>query len=129
MDKKHPHHDQSMWKGAPSAIFKHAEFLRNNPTEAEKLLWVELKKEPFKKYHFRRQHPIHLFIADFYCHQLNLIIEIDGNYHDSQGQQTRDQSRTDLLEFQGMTLIRYGNTEVIKNMDYVLKDIAMFLNS
>ena len=82
MKKKDPYHDESMWKGAPSEIFRHAEYLRNNPTEAETLLWEQLKKDPFKQYHFRRQHPIHHFIADFYSHRLKLIIEVDGEYHE-----------------------------------------------
>ena len=112
-----------MWKGARSEIFKRAEYLRNNPTEAEKLLWEKLNCDPFKKYHFRRQHPIHHFIADFYSHGLKLIIELDGGYHEKEDQQKKDDIRTDLLSFQGLDIIRFTNQEVMENMETVLKTL------
>ena len=110
-----------MWKGAPPEIFRHAEYLRNNPTEAERLLWVELQLDPFKEYHFRRQHPIHHFIADFYSHKLKLIIELDGGYHENPEQQKKDQLRTDLLKFQKLEIIRFTNQQILHEMETALK--------
>ena len=114
-----------MWKGAPPEIFRHAEHLRNNPTEAEKLLWKELQLPPFKKFHFRRQHPIHHFIADFYSHKLKLIIEVDGGYHENPEQQKKDELRTDLLQFQQLEIIRFTNQQILQEIETVrnyLKD-------
>ena len=118
-----------MWKGAQPEIFKRAENLRNKPTEAEKLLWEKLKCDPFKQYHFRRQHPIHHFIADFYSHKRQLIIEVDGQYHETEDQQRKDQLRTDLLNFQGLEIIRFSNQEVIENMEKVLTALLDNLKS
>ena len=118
-----------MWKGAQSEIFKRAENLRNNPTEAEKLLWKKLNCDPFKQYHFRRQHPIHHFIADFYSHQLKLVIEVDGEYHESSEQKIKDQTRTELIQFQDLNVIRFTNQQVIQNMEKVLKIISEKINS
>ena len=121
MKNEKPYHDNSMWKGARPEIFRRAENLRNNPTEAEKKLWEALRKDPFKKYHFRRQHPIHLYIADFYSHRLNLIIEVDGEYHETEDQQRKDQLRSNLLEFQKLEIIRFTNQDVLQQIDSVLE--------
>ena len=123
MKKDNPYHDDSMWKGASAEIFRHAEYLRNNPTEAEKLLWAELQLDPFKKYHFRRQHPIHQFIADFYSHKLKLIIEVDGDYHNKPEQQLKDKLRTDLIHFQKIEIIRFTNQQIKNKMENVLKSL------
>ena len=114
------YHDYSMWKGAHPEIFRRAENLRNNPTEAEKKFWEVLQLDPYKKFHFRRQHPIHHFIVDFYFHKLNLIIEVDGEYHETADQQKKDQLRSDLLEFQKLEIIRFSNQEVLQQIDSVL---------
>ncbi|MCY2688511.1 endonuclease domain-containing protein [Salinimicrobium sp. TH3] len=129
MKKDNPYHDNSMWKGAQSEIFKREENLRNYPTEAEKLLWEKLICDPFKTYHFRRQHPIHHFIADFYSHQLKLVIEVDGEYHESSEQKIKDQTRTELIQFQDINVIRFTNQQVIQNMEKVLKIISEKINS
>jgi len=67
-------------------------------------------------YKFRRQHPIHKFIVDFYCHKLKLIIEVDGKYHESEGQKNSDLERSELLTFQGIKIIRFTNEEVLKTL-------------
>jgi very-short-patch-repair endonuclease len=123
MTKDNPYHDNSMWKGAPSEIFRRAEKLRNDPTKAEQKLWEELQLNPFKKFHFRRQHPINHFIADFYSHKMKLIIEVDGAYHQSEDQQRKDKIRTDQLNFQEIEIIRFTNQEVMEDIETVLKAI------
>ena len=129
MTEDNPYHNESMWKGASPEIFRRAENLRNNPTEAEKKLWEALQKDPFKEFHFRRQHPIHQFIADFYCHKRRLIIEIDGEYHATEDQQRKDQLRTNSLNFQGLDIIRFSNQEVLENLDIVLTTLLKKLRS
>ena len=128
MGNQNINHDESMWKGAPAHHFLLAKQLRGSMTPAEILMWDILKKKQFKGYKFRRQHPIHQFIVDFYCHELQLIIEIDGKYHDSAEQKNKDLKRTDLLKFQGLREIRFTNEEVINAIDLVLKKLEEQVN-
>jgi very-short-patch-repair endonuclease len=72
---------KDMFIDAKPELFRLANNYRNNPTEAEKLLWEHLRKFRSERFVFRRQHPIVFFIADFYCHKIKLISEVDGNYH------------------------------------------------
>lgn len=67
-----------MFYGAPPYIFEKARKLRETMTPAEQILWKYLKKRQLKGCKFRRQHPLSEFIADFYCHSLKLVIEVDG---------------------------------------------------
>ena len=117
-----------MWKGAPGHHFLLAKQLRERMTQAEILMWDKLKNNQFKGYKFRRQHPIHHFIVDFYCHALKLIIEIDGKYHESEEQKKEDLNRTELLQFQGLKEIRFSNEEVIDDMDLVFKKLEELIN-
>jgi len=61
--------------------FENAKRMRKEPTHEEYVLWEELRNRKLLNYKFRRQHPLNKYIADFYCHELNLVIELDGNYH------------------------------------------------
>jgi len=70
-----------MFYGASPLIFERAKELRKRMTETENILWNALRRKNRKGYKFRRQHPMSTYIADFYCHQLKLVIEIDGGYH------------------------------------------------
>jgi len=74
-------HKLPMYYGAAMELFKFAEKMRFNPTIGEKAMWDLLKSDELCHYKFRRQHPIATFIADFYSHQLRMVIEIDGEYH------------------------------------------------
>ena len=71
---------KNMFYGAIKPIFERAEELRKNPTSSENLLWQYLKADQLGV-RFKRQHPIWMYIADFYCHELKLVIEIDGSVH------------------------------------------------
>ena len=77
MKKKDLQHDESMWKGAPASGFLKAQSLRENATASEVYLRERLKSNQFQGLKFRRQHPIGIYIVDFYCHQNKLIIEVD----------------------------------------------------
>lgn len=123
MKKSKPYYDRSMWKGAPSQNFSHAQDLRSNLTPAEKILWDKMQTEPFRRFHFRRQHPIQNFIVDFYSHSLKLVVEVDGCYHQSANQKDSDEKRTEILEFQGLQVIRFSNDDVIHETDMVVNKL------
>lgn len=116
-----------MWKGAPPESFGKAKDLRLKMTEAEKLLRDKLNKEPFRKYKFRSQHPLQLYILDFYSHSLRLAIEVDGEYHNSDEQKKLDLERTETLEFQGLQVIRFDNNEIIGNIENALLRLQKFI--
>ena len=126
MRKDGIYYQESMFKGAPAESFLKADVLRKNMTPAEKQLWERLKELPDLK--FRRQHPIHLFIVDFYCHECKLVIEIDGDYHNSKDQKEKDSERTKLLIFQDLSILRFTNQEVFDNMDAVIDKIMAKIN-
>ena len=126
--KKSDLHKTGMWKGATKETFIKARILRENMTEPEKKLWERLSKNQIEGLKFRRQHPILFYIADFYCHALHLIIEIDGGYHDTIEQKVKDDERTEHLKSNGITLIRFANEEVLNNMDGVIEEIIRVIH-
>ena len=103
-----------MYYGAHPKLLAYAERLRLNETEAEKALWNVLNKEEFKEYKFRRQHAIATFIADFYCHQLRLVIEVDGGYHLRKEQKLYDDFRDEDMAKLNIAVIRLSNEDVLK---------------
>ena len=107
-------------------LIEKAQEMRNNPTPAEDALWQSLKSKNLDN-KFRRQHLIDDFIVDFVCLTEKLIIEVDGEIHDSQ--QKQDQKRTDILNKLGYTVIRFRNEEVLRNMDTVLSEIKRNLEN
>ncbi len=120
MKKLKPNHDDGMWKGAPSDSFSKAQFLRRNETIAEKLLWEKLRNNQLEGLKFRRQHPVNIYIADFYCHKFKLIIELDGDYHDQEEQKQKDEVRTEVLRLNDLKIIRFKNEEVEQDINQVL---------
>jgi len=125
--KKNPFQPDNMWKGASPKIFSNAKDLRERATIAEEILWLELKNNQLEGYKFRRQHPLNIYIADFYCHKLKLVIEIDGRYHQTAEQRQSDAERTKAIEFQGLKVIRFSNEEVISRVAEVLNTIKEFI--
>ncbi len=95
-------------------------------TEAEKLLWDRLKNRKLKGLKFRRQHPIHFYIADFYCHEKCLVIEVDGGVHDHIPVKEHDENRSAELDRLGITVIRFRNEQILNNLDKVLEEIMIF---
>ncbi|MBU2082041.1 endonuclease domain-containing protein [Patescibacteria group bacterium] len=95
---------------------------RKNPTQAEKKIWFEvLRSKQFENYKFLRQKPLDKFIADFYCAELMLVIEIDGDSHAAQ--EEYDILRSEKLDAYGIKVIRYTNGDIISNIDGVYKDL------
>lgn len=102
--------------------------LRGQPTPAEKRFWNSLRKMPFYETTvFNRQKPIGNYIVDFYCHRLRLVIEIDGDSHGQTQSQNKDSRRTEFLESQGLTVLRFTNQEVIENVEAVMVKIEEFI--
>ncbi len=91
-------------------------------TEAEQLLWYHLSHNKLGL-HFRRQHIIGRYIADFVCLKRMLIVEIDGGYHSQDEQLVKDYYRTEDLERMGYKVIRFTNEEVYTNISFVLDSI------
>jgi len=91
-------------------------------TDAESALWEQLrgKKLGFK---FRRQHPLGIFVADFYCHELHLVIEVDGDIHLKKEQSDWDDQRTANLNMMQIEVIRFTNEEVLCQIHIVLTSI------
>ena len=118
---------ENMWKGASPKIFSNAKKLRDNSTEAEEKLWLAVKNNQIEGFKFRRQHPLSFYIADFYCHALKLVIEIDGAYHLTEEQQLLDEERTKNIEFQGLKVIRFTNEEVLMQLPEVIDTIKAFI--
>ncbi|TRX04663.1 endonuclease domain-containing protein [Flavobacterium gawalongense] len=116
-----------MWKGASPQIFLNAKKLRENPTEAEEKLWLAVKNNQIEGYKFRRQHPLSIYVADFYCHALKLVIEIDGGYHLDEEQRLLDEKRTSDIEFQGSKVIRFTNEEIMLKLPEVIDKIKAFI--
>ena len=101
---------------------------RRELTIAEDILWRRLRNKKLG-YRFRRQHPIDNFIADFACLELNLIIEVDGGYHNTAEKQISDEERTKMLNDSGFTVIRFTNEDVIKNERSVISRIIESMKS
>jgi very-short-patch-repair endonuclease len=115
--------ERNMFYGASKNIFFRAIELRNNMTLAEKLLWDELKRKEIFNARFKRQHPIDIFVVDFYCHKHKLVIEVDGKIHLKEEVQEYDDGRSHDIEKLGIKILRFTNKEVIENMEMVKQRI------
>ena len=124
---KNPFKSDDMWKGASPQIFSNAKKLRENQTQAEEKLWLAVKNNQLEGYKFRRQHPLSIYVADFYCHALKLVVEIDGGYHLTEEQQLLDEKRTSDIEFQGLKVIRFTNEEIMLKLPEVIDKIKAFI--
>ncbi len=104
-------------------IFKRAEELRNKMTSAEEILWRHIH---INQWHlkFRRQHPIANYVADFYCHAIKLVIEIDGGIHEVEEVKIYDELREKNMKALGLTVLRFKNEEIFNNIKTVLSKIS-----
>jgi very-short-patch-repair endonuclease len=97
--------------------------LRRKMTPCEKLLWKRLKARNVAGAKFRRQHPIGFFIADFYCHEARLVIEVDGLIHLNPGRREQDAKRDAEMNRLGIRILRFTNDEIKYSIRAVLKRI------
>ena len=98
--------------------------LRTNSTLSEVLLWQNIKGKSYG-YEFHRQVPINEFIVDFYCYELQLAIEIDGNTHDYNFE--ADENRQNRLESLGISFVRFCDYDVKRNINDVLRSLEFVI--
>jgi very-short-patch-repair endonuclease len=104
-----------------------AQVLRRDPTPAERKLWYEfLSTQPHK---FTRQKPLGTYIADFYCAQRGLVIEVDGDTHFTDRGEAYDAARTAALGLRSIRVLRFTNADVLQRFEAVCASIDEALNA
>src|SRR6185369_3981748 len=105
----------------PVNLTEAAKELRQNSTDAERLLWQHLKAKQLDGLKFRRQEQIGRFIADFVCYEKGIIVEADGGQHAVE--RIKDEERTLWLNSQGFRVVRFWNHEILTNTEGVIESI------
>ncbi len=100
--------------------------LRNSATDAERALWKSLRGDSLNGLRFRRQFPLGIYIVDFVCFEVRLIVEVDGGQH---AESAKDAQRDAWLKSQGFQVLRFWNNEVLQNMEGVMQMIFKAINS
>ena len=109
-------------------LLQFAKSMRHTTTDAENLMWQLLRAKRFMNLKFRRQHVIAPYILDFYCHEIGLVIELDGSQHGTDDAIEYDVERTKFLEAVGLTVVRYWNHDVLGRTDVILEHLwSMYL--
>ena len=109
----------------PELITRSRELLHNSTTPEQKL-WAILRNRQMNGYKFRRQHTIAPYIADFYCEELKLIIELDGDSHATEEGIIKDARRTAFLEQSGYRIMRFSNHDMRDNFEGIADSIFSF---
>ena len=97
--------------------------LRRNLSNAEAIVWKHLSRRQVCGYKFRRQYGIDRYVIDFYCPELKLAIEIDGDSHSTETAQANDRNREKHIRNYGVTFLRFTNSDVLQNLNGVLEKI------
>ncbi len=97
--------------------------LRANQTDAERRLWSRLRDRRLNGWKWKRQAPRGPFIADFYCADAGLVVELDGGQHAEDIEAVKDARRTRVLEAEGLRVIRFWNWEVLQELEMVCETI------
>lgn len=100
-----------------------AKSMRHTATDAEHLMWQLLRAKRFMGFKLRPQQVIAPYIVDFYCHEIGLVIELDGSQHGTDEAIEYDAERTKFLEALGLRVVRYWNHDVLGRTDVVLEDL------
>ena len=114
--------------------FETARELRKRNTVAEDAFWQMIRNRRFLDLKFKRQFPIEFdyedrkrfFIADFYCHEKKLVVEIDGGIHESQKEY--DELRDEIMNIMGLKIIRFSNLKILNNLEKVKNSLTLFLS-
>lgn len=109
----------------PDYIIKLAQQMRRNMTRCEKILWDRIKEKKLDGYKFRRQHPVHRYILDFYCHEKRFAIEVDGDIHKER--KDYDEYRDLFLQSAGIRTVRVTNKEILDDIDMAIEKIKKLL--
>jgi very-short-patch-repair endonuclease len=112
-----------MYFGANLETQELANNLRMKTTPMEKVLWQSLRNKNIMGVKFRRQQTIYCFIADFYCHELRLVVEVDGPIHQLKERLEKDRNRTAEFNRFGIKVLRFTNQEIKDNISKVIKSI------
>lgn len=107
------------------SLLDRAKELRSHQTEAEQRLWYHLRAHRFMNLKFKRQKPLGPYIVDFICHDLGLIVDVDGGQHQEAAEY--DRRRDAWLQEQGYRVLRFWNNEVMQQMDGVPEAIRVFV--
>jgi very-short-patch-repair endonuclease len=113
---------------AKEGTIQFARELRRNMTPGEKILWRKLKGKKINGVRIRRQHPIEYYIADFYCHEARMVIEVDGPIHNTLERKLYDLNRNAEMERLGIKVIRFSDHEVKNNTKKVVFMITEEIN-
>jgi very-short-patch-repair endonuclease len=122
-------YNENLHNSAIGKLYQYGRELRQSSTNAEKILWGYLRGRKLNGLKFRRQHPMDKFIADFYCHEKKLVVEVDGAIHDVKENAEYDKSRTRILEGSGIKVIRFRNEEVENKIELVINEIRKVTES
>lgn len=117
-------YNDNLHKEAIGKLYQYGRELRQDSTEAEKLLWAVLRNRNLNGLKFRRQHPLDKFIVDFYCNEKKLVVELDGGVHNEKINKEYDEARTAMLAGLNVIVLRFKNEEVINDVQGVLKKIS-----
>jgi very-short-patch-repair endonuclease len=109
-------------------LVSRARELRKNMTKAEIILWSRLRLKKVNGYKFRRQQPLLDYIVDFYCDELKLIIEVDGEIHSFAENISYDSKRENILKVNGYNILRLSNLEVETELNSTIIKITTFIN-
>jgi very-short-patch-repair endonuclease len=116
-------HEEPKWH-VSKTLRSRSKALRHGMTDAERIVWRELRAHRLHGASFRRQAPMGPYIVDFVCHAAKLIIELDGGQHFEPKQIAHDMRRRAYLAAQGYRVLRFSNLDVMKNESGVLETIA-----
>ena len=117
-----------MFKNATPHLMHRSAKLRENETEAEMAFWQLVKDNKVGEYKFRRQHALAHYVVDFYCHKLQLVIELDGSIHDLNDMIENDLQRQKELEMMGMMVYRFKNEDVIEQPAKVIEQLQQIIS-
>jgi len=112
-----------VFEQTPPHMIELAKKLRKNQTDAETLIWKLLRNRQIANAKFRRQHPIEGYIADFYCHEHKLVIELDGGQHFTEEGMQKDVLRTQRFNELGISVLRFDNRQVLLETEAVLEEV------
>ncbi len=110
-------------------LIKKARELRSQMTLPEILLWSKIRSKQLDGYKFRRQHPIFDYVVDFYCHELKLIIEVDGEIHFRKEQISFDENRDKILKINGYHIFRLTNFEIQTDLETSVNKLRSYIST
>ena len=104
---------------------EYRQLLRKEATPSERIIWKRLQKRQIDGYKFRQQHGMGPYVLDFYCPELRLCIEVDGEIHDLPENKEKDRERTIFLNQNRIEVIRFRNEEINENIEDVINNSSL----